>query len=283
MRIDLHTHSNVSDGTDTPTALIQNAHRAGLDVIALTDHDTFAGIPEAQEAGKRIGVKVLCGLEMSTTLDGESVHLLGYGCDTRHRELGDELVRIRAGRVDRMPRMIENLRAAGIEITLDEVREQAGAAAAVGRPHVADVLVSKGVVASRNEAFAIWLAEGQPGYAERYACGLERAIDLIHAARGVAVIAHPWSRQSRTVLSAPVIERMVRDHQLDGIEVDHPDHDEETRELLFAMGGRLGLVRTGSSDHHGLGKTNNDLGCNLTRVTAYNELVARIRRRGGWA
>ncbi|RRD47418.1 PHP domain-containing protein [Tessaracoccus sp. OH4464_COT-324] len=281
MRIDLHTHSNVSDGTDTPTTLVHAAISAGLDVIALTDHDTFAGVAEAQEAGRRSGLKVLNGLEMSTKFGGESVHLLGYGCDPRNADLKAELARIRAGRTERLPRMIEQLQDNGIDITVDEVYEHAGDASAVGRPHVADILVKKGVVATRAEAFKSWIGVNQPGYAERYACPLEEAIDLIHSARGVAIIAHPWSRESRAVLTAPVLERLVLEHQLDGIEVDHQDHDMDTRELLFEMGARLGLIRTGSSDYHGKGKVNHELGCNLTRVSAYNELVSRIRRRGG--
>lgn len=281
MRIDLHTHSNCSDGTDSPTMLVHKAIAAGLDVIALTDHDTFAGIAEAQEAGKRSGLRVLNGLEMSTKFEGRSVHLLGYGCDPRNADLKAELARIRAGRTERLPRMVDNLRAAGIDITIDEVYAQAGDASAVGRPHVADVLVRKGVVASRDEAFATWIGEGQPGYAERYACPVEEGIDLIHGARGVALIAHPWGRDTRAVLTADVFERLIREHQLDGIEVEHQDHDADARELLFEMGGRLGLIRTGSSDYHGKGKVAHELGCNLTRVQAYNELVARIRRRGG--
>lgn len=281
MRIDLHTHSNVSDGTDTPTALVHAAANAGLDVIALTDHDTFAGIAEAQEAGRRCGVKVLAGVEMSTQFNGESVHLLGYGCNPRDVDLKAELARIRSGRTDRLPRMIDNLRSSGIEITVDEVYAHAGDASAVGRPHVADVLVRKGVVKDRTAAFQKWLGVGQPGYAQRYACPLAEAIDLIHGARGVAIIAHPWSRESKNVLSASEVERLILEHQLDGIEVDHQDHDQDTRQLLFEMGARLGLIRTGSSDYHGRGKVNHELGCNLTRVSAYNELLARIRRRGG--
>lgn len=281
MRIDLHTHSNVSDGTDSPTQLVHAAIKADLDVIAITDHDTFAGVAEAQEAGKRSGLKVLNGIEMSTKFEGKSVHLLGYGCDIRNADMKAELARIRAGRAERLPRMIENLQEHGIDITIDEVYEYAGDASAVGRPHVADILVRKGIVSNRTEAFHSWIGEGQPGYAERYACDLEVAIDLIHAARGVAVIAHPWAREARSVLTAPVLERLVAEHQLDGIEVEHQDHDADTRELLFEMGARLGLIRTGSSDYHGLGKINHDLGCNLTRVQAYNELISRIRRRGG--
>lgn len=283
MRIDLHTHSNVSDGTDSPTALVHKAIAARLDVIALTDHDTFAGVSEAQEAGKRTGLKVINGLEMSAKYEGASIHVLGYGCDPRNRDLTDELARIRAARVERMPRMIENLQGLGIDISIDEVYEHAGRAAAVGRPHVADVLVRKGVVSHRTEAFEQLIGEGKPGYAERYACPLERAIDLIHGAKGAVVIAHPWARQSRDVLTAPVLERLVKEKQLDGMEVAHPDHDEDTRELLFEMGARLGLIRTGSSDYHGMGKIGSDLGTNLTRPSAYNELIARIRRRGGIA
>lgn len=281
MRIDLHTHSNCSDGTDTPTMLVHKAIAAGLDVIALTDHDTFAGIAEAQEAGKRSGLRVVNGLEMSTKYQGRSVHLLGYGCDPRNADLKAELARIRAGRTQRLPRMIERLQEAGIDITIDEVYAQAGDASAVGRPHVADILVKKGVVGSRDEAFHTWIGEGQPGYAERYACPLEEAIDLIHGARGVALVAHPWGRGTRDVLTAEVFERLIRDHQLDGLEVEHEDHDADARELLFGMGGRLGLIRTGSSDYHGLGKVGHELGCNVTRVQAYNELISRIRRRGG--
>ncbi|AQP46969.1 phosphatase [Tessaracoccus aquimaris] len=281
MRIDLHTHSRVSDGTDTPTSLVMKAHEAGLDVVALTDHDSFGGIPEALEAGKRIGVKVLCGIELSTEHDGRSVHLLGYGCDPFDRALNEELGRIRFGRTDRLPAMVERLTEAGLPITMDDVMTAAHGAPAVGRPHVADALVAKGYVEDRDEAFAKWLGDGKPGYVHRYAVPLERGIDLVHAAKGVAVIAHPWGRGNREVLPAPYLESLVRSHGLEGIEVDHPDHDEDTRSLLFEMGARLGLVRTGSSDYHGTGKKNHPLGANVTRPSAYRDLIGRIRRRGG--
>lgn len=281
MKIDLHTHSRVSDGTDTPTSLVRVASQAGLDVIALTDHDTFGGVHEAFEAGKRIGVKVVCGIELSTERNGRPVHLLGYGCDPFDRQLGEELGRIRFGRADRLPTMVERLTEAGLPLELGDVMAAAGGAPAVGRPHVADALVAKGYVADREEAFEKWLAEGRPGYVKRYAVPLERGIDLIHEARGVAVIAHPWGRGNRENLPAPYLEELIATHELDGIEVDHPDHDEDTRSLLFEMGGRLGLVRTGSSDYHGTGKKNHPIGSNLTRPSAYRELIARIRRRGG--
>lgn len=281
MRIDLHTHSRVSDGTDTPTGLVMKALEAGLDVIALTDHDTFDGVHEAAAAGKRVGVRVVTGVEMSTELDGVSVHLLGYGCDVHHRALNEELTALRRGRAQRVPVMCDKLVALGLEISVEDVAATARSARSLGRPHVADTLVAKGYVHDRSEAFDTYLGDGMPAYVPRYNTDLVRAIGLVHAAGGAAVIAHPWGRGSRSVLTAPVLEKLVREHSLDGMEVDHEDHDAETRALLFEMGARLGLIRTGSSDHHGDGKVGHALGCNLTRKSAFMELVSRIRGRGG--
>ncbi|MDO5065961.1 MAG: PHP domain-containing protein [Propionibacteriaceae bacterium] len=281
MRIDLHTHSRVSDGTDTPTMLVMKAFQAGLDVIALTDHDTFDGIPEAQEAGKRIGVKVLPGIEISCRLQGRTVHLLGYGCDMWNRGLNAELAKVRVGRTQRLPEMCERLVGLGIEITIDDVMAVAQGAPSIGRPHVADALVAKGVVKDRQEAFDRYLAEGGPAYVKRYSIDLDHGIDLVHEAKGAAVIAHPWGRKSREVLSAPVIEQLTREHALDGFETDHKEHDRDTRLLLFELGARLGLIRTGSSDHHGAKRPDRELGCFTTRKSAYLELLSRIRSRGG--
>lgn len=281
MKIDLHTHSRVSDGTDTPTMLVLKAFDAGLDVIALTDHDTFDGVAEAQEAGKRIGLKVLSGIEISCQHDGRTVHLLGYGCDVWNRDLNEELARVRVGRTQRLPEMCRRLTNLGYDVTIDEVMATAQGAPSIGRPHVADTLVAKGIVKDRQEAFDTFLAPGQPAYVPRYSIDVGRAIDLVHGARGVAVLAHPWSPTTREALAAPVIERLVRDHDLDGIETDHKDHDRETRLLLFEMGARLGLIRTGSSDYHGSARIERTLGCFTTRKSAYKEILARIRARGG--
>lgn len=281
MRIDLHTHSSVSDGTDTPTRLVLNAVAQGLDVIALTDHDTFDGVREAQEAGRRVGLEVLAGIEMSTEHDGHTVHLLGYGCDPFNRPLNDELARVRVGRTGRLQAMAQRLTELGVPVSVDDIVAQAGSSPSIGRPHVADALVAKGYVADRDEAFDKYLADGRPGYVTRYATPLETAIDLIHGAGGIAVLAHPWGRGNRDVLPAPYIEQLVREHGLEGIEVDHQDHDAATRELLWHLGERLGLNRTGSSDYHGLGKRDHELGCNTTHVAAYRAMLARIRARGG--
>lgn len=283
MRIDLHTHSTVSDGTDTPTALVHKAHDAGLDVIALTDHDTFDGVSQAIEAGRRLGVSVLGGVEMSCEVDGHSVHLLGYGCDPFHRGLNEELRKNREGRTNRLPAFAERLTELGMPLSVEDIKEQSGLSPSVGRPHVADAMVAKGYVADRREAFDKWLADDKPGYISRYSTPLELGIELIHQAKGVAVLAHPWGRGRADQLPADYIAALVENYGLEGIEVDHEDHDEHTRSLLFEMGQRLGLIRTGSSDYHGLGKVGHELGCNTTRESAYRELVARIRRRGGRA
>ena len=281
MRIDLHTHSSVSDGTDSPTSLVLKAHAQGLDVIGLTDHDTFDGIPEAVEASKRIGLAIMPGIEMSCNRDGHTVHLLGYGADPYNRPLVEELARIRVGRTGRLQATADKLTEMGMPLTVDDIVAAAGLSPSVGRPHVADAMVAKGYVATRSEAFDLWLGDDKPAYVGRYTCTLEEGIDLIHAAGGVCVLAHPWGRGAGQWLPATYLEKLVSEFGLEGIEVEHPDHDAATRELLFEMGARLGLIRTGSSDYHGLGKRHHELGCNTTRKSAYKEIVRRIKARGG--
>ncbi|WP_316668521.1 PHP domain-containing protein [uncultured Propionibacterium sp.] len=281
MRIDLHTHSNVSDGTDSPTVLVRKAQRNGVAVVALCDHDCFDGLPEAEEAGRRFGVAVLPGIEISTHSGDAQIHLLGYGCDPWAEPLRGELSRMRASRATRVGDTLGKLEALGMHLTESDVLEQAGAATTIGRPHIADALVVKGYVADRDEAFAAYLYNGGPAYVERETLDLGRAIDLVHQARGVAVMAHPWIRGNSEAVAPELIARMVREHGLDGIEVDHPDQDQETRRMLFDLGGRLGLVRTGSSDYHGRGKTGHEIGCETTRPSALHEVTERIAARGG--
>lgn len=280
MRIDLHTHTLVSDGTDTPTQLVRKAATAGLDVIGLTDHDTFDGLREAKLAGEEAGVEVLAGMEFSTEKGGASVHLLAYGCDPHAEDLLDELARVRVGRSDRVPTMVARLTELGMPLTVDDVLAQASGTS-LGRPHIADAMVAKGYVRHRDEAFRLWLHEGSPAYVDRYSTELTRAIGLVHRARGVAVLAHPWGRGRRVDLPEPYLAELVQGHGLDGIEVDHPDHDDATSSDLRAVANRLGVLVTGSSDHHGLGKRHNPLGACLTDPGVYAELVRRIRERGG--
>lgn len=281
MRIDLHTHSSVSDGTDTPTQLVRKAAAEGVDVLGLTDHDTFDGLREAKLAAASAGIVVLPGIEMSCQLEGASVHLLGYGCDPHFEELLDELARVRVGRTGRLPEMLTKLAELGMPLTETEIAEQVGSSPSLGRPHVADAMVAKGYVRDRQEAFDHFLHDGGPAYANRYSCPLRRGIELIRRAGGVPVIAHPWGRGRDKELTPAVLSELTMENRLEGIEVDHPDHDADTRTRLRELASRLGLLTLGSSDHHGLGKVNNPLACETTDPDVYNELVRRIRARGG--
>lgn len=281
MRIDLHTHSSVSDGTDTPTQLVRKAAEAGVDVLGLTDHDTFDGLREARLAAESVGVLVLPGIEMSCQLDGASVHLLGYGCDPHFEALLDELARVRVGRSGRLPEMLAKLAELGMPVTELEIAEQVGASPSLGRPHVADAMTAKGYVRDRQEAFDRYLYEGGPAYANRYSCDLRRGVGLIRRAGGVPVIAHPWGRGRDRELTPAMLSELTMEYRLEGVEVDHPDHDADTRQRLRALASRLGLLTLGSSDHHGLGKTNNPLACETTDPDVYDELVRRVRARGG--
>lgn len=281
MRIDLHAHSAISDGTDTPAELVAEARRAGLDVVALTDHDTFDGLPEALAVADSLGVRVVPGIELSTEVAGQSVHLLGYGCRADDPELLAELALIRRGRQGRIPAMLALLAELGMPLDPAVLARVSGAAISIGRPHLADALVAQGYVADRTEAFDRLLADDGPAFVPRYAAPLEPAIRLIHAAGGVAVLAHPWGRVSREVLPERYLADLARDHGLDGIEVDHNDHDPGTRTALRAVAERLGLLATGSSDYHGTGKRDHGLGVNTTAPEVLAEIDARVARRGG--
>lgn len=280
VRIDLHAHSAVSDGTDTPAELVAEAARAGLDVVALTDHDTFDGLPRALAAGERLGVRVVPGIEMSTEVAGMSVHLLGYGCRTDDAELLTELALIRRGRDGRVPAMLAALAELGMPLDPAVLAQVSGSAASIGRPHLADALVAQGYLADRTEAFDRFLADGGPAFVPRYAAPLEPAIRLIHAAGGVAVLAHPWGRVSREVLSAGYLAELARDYGLDGLEVDHNDHDTSTRAALREVARRIGVLVTGSSDYHGTGKRDHGLGVNTTAPDVLAEIDARIAAAG---
>lgn len=272
MKIDLHTHSDRSDGTDSPTELIENAKAAGIDVIAITDHDSTEGWKEADKAAKRVDITLVHGIEISTKLGGKSVHLLGYAFDPNHKALTAELRRIIDGRNSRLPATIERLQGLGIDITADDVRARSVNAAAMGRPHVADALIELGVVKDRGEAFERFLTPGKPAYVDRYAADLPTAIDLVKAAGGKTVLAHPWSRGSHRVLTRDRIGALA-DQGLDGLEVDHNDHNAEDRAALRQIARELGLVRTGSSDYHGTGKVDFPLGSNTTEPGEYHRLL----------
>ena len=276
MRIDLHTHSNRSDGTDSPTALVEKAKAAGLDVVAITDHDSTAGWDEAQAAADRVGITLVRGIEISTMLDGVSVHLLGYGFDPADTSLLSELDRILTGRDQRLPQLLDQLAEHDMHLTEDDVVAQSGHAAASGRPHVADAMVAAGYVADRDEAFRDWLYDDGPAYVERYGAPLREAIDLVRDAGGVSVVAHPWARRGARVLTPDVIAELAG-QGLTGIEVDHNNHRDDVRSELRSLAADLGLVITGSSDYHGTGKGPEfHLGAHTTAPAEYERLMDAV-------
>ena len=253
--IDLHTHSNFSDGTDTPTELINKAHAAGLTGIALTDHDTVAGWQEAIDH-LRPGLSLILGSEISCqTLDGISVHMLGLLFDPENPELASMMAQTRDNRVGRMAKIIARLNSADYEITMDDVEAQLSDGATLGRPHLADALVAKGYMKSRDQVFAEILHNDSPFYVSHYSPTPEVAIQTIKAAGGVAVIAHAMSSLRGRVVSVESFASYV-DAGLDGIEVFHRDHTQPNRELLGQIADEFDLVKTASSDYHGNGKLN---------------------------
>ena len=276
MRIDLHTHSRVSDGTDAPAVLVRKAAAIGLDALALTDHDTAAGWPEAAQAAREAGIELVPGMEISTEDGHRSVHLLAYLADPTYPPLAEELARILAGRSARVPVMVQRLQDLGIDISVADVVVESTDAAASGRPHVADALVRLGAVRDRDEAFDRYLAAGRPAFVQRYAPDLRTMIRHVSAAGGVSVIAHPWGRSRREQPDEAGFAALQA-AGLSGIEVDHQDHAPEQRARLRAIARGLGLVATGSSDYHGTGKTQHDLGVNSTSAEAYDELLERAR------
>lgn len=273
MRIDLHTHSGVSDGTVPPAALMQAARDAGLDVVGLTDHDTTDGWDEAAAAIVETGVALVRGIELSTRHDGMSVHLLCYLPRPDDVSLADELARIREHRRTRARRIVERI-AADLPLTWDDVLAQSAGAVSVGRPHIADALVARGLVEHRDAAFATLLSDDGPYYVPHYAPATSAAVALVLAAGGVPVIAHPGARMRGRTLDDEAIASLATGG-LVGLEVDHRDHDEAERTRLRGLAAELGLLVTGSSDWHGSGKLNR-LGENLTD----EGVLARIEELG---
>jgi predicted metal-dependent phosphoesterase TrpH len=274
VRIDLHAHSNVSDGTQTPADVVASAADAGIDAVALTDHDSTDGWAEASQAAREYGVILVPGMEISCrTAEGISVHLLSYLHDPEHPGLLEEITKAKDARYTRAERMV-SLLAEDYPLTWDDVIHHVAPGATLGRPHIADALVAAGVVEDRTEAFSTILTSRSRYYVQHYAPDPALAVELVRAAGGVPVFAHPVASARGRIVGEPVYREMI-DAGLAGLEVYHRDNPEEGREFLRGLAKKHGLFVTGSSDYHGAGKPNL-LGENVTSP----EVLARIEEMG---
>ena len=275
--IDIHTHTTCSDGTDSPRELVNKAIVQGLEVLGITDHDTTAGWAEAIET-LRGSLQLALGSEISClTNDGVSVHMLGLLFDPEHEEMQRVLEETRDGRLPRMRKMIEKMRAEGMDISIEDVEQAMPTGATMGRPHLADALVAKKIVKSRDEAFVDLLHNESRFYVSHAAPTPVEAIALIRRAGGVAVIAHPFASHRGQILKPEDFSELVA-AGLNGIEVDHRDQNPEERAMLRTIAHELDLVVTGSSDYHGTGKLNS-LAENHTHREQWEKLESQSNAR----
>lgn len=270
VRADLHTHSRVSDGTESPEELVAAAAVAGIDTLALTDHDSTDGWEPASAAARRLGVRLLPGIELSTREQWRSVHVLAYLPNPNDPALLAELTTIRRGREDRAAAIVERIRA-DYEFEWEDVLAHAAEGATIGRPHIADALVSRGYVSDRSEAFETIL-HWRSGYIEpHYAPDPVTGIRLIRAAGGVPVLAHPGTGGAQRVVPEARLAELV-DAGLFGLEIDHPENVPDAKPRLHELAKHFGLAVTGSSDYHGRGKPNR-LGEQLTAPEVVEEII----------
>ena len=291
-RIDLHSHTVVSDGTLTPTQLVELAARKGLAAIAITDHDHTGALDEARRAGERLGVEIVPGVELSVAYEKGDVHLLGYLLDPDEPRLAARLAEFRETRARRGVEIVAKLRALGVDVTLEDVGGLAASGGtpargpptpppqSIGRPHIARALVEKGIVASVQEAFEKWLADDGPAYVPKAKLAAAEAAALVHGAGGVAVLAHPGLIREGGMTR---VVRALAALGLDGVEVEHPRHTSDTRRTLRALAKELDLVETGGSDFHGENKPDVDLGYGVggnidVREVTLAELKTRAAR-----
>ncbi|MBF4568715.1 PHP domain-containing protein [Plantibacter sp. VKM Ac-2880] len=267
---DLHTHSSVSDGTETPTQLMRAAGAAGLGTIALTDHDSTAGWAEASVESRRQGITLLPGMELSTRYEWRSVHLLAYLIDPLNGDLLQETAKIRESRLRRAEAIVARI-GGDYPLSWADVLAQTREGATVGRPHIADALIALGIVADRGEAFDGILHPRTGYYAPHYAPDPLTAVRLVRAAGGVPVIAHPVPAGRDRMLPEPYF-RELADAGLFGLEIEHRENTEEGKVVVRRIASELGLVATGSSDYHGTGKPNR-LGENTTDMDVVRRIV----------
>ncbi|HEY6261635.1 MAG TPA: PHP domain-containing protein [Nitrospiraceae bacterium] len=257
-RLDLHLHTTHSDGSLSPTDVLRLAHKARVTALAITDHDIVSGIPEAITAGAELGIEIIPGVEISSSLGHSELHILGYCLRWQDPELNRRLSVLRESRHNRNPQIIERLRSLGLDVTYEEVRALAGTES-VGRPHIARLLMDKKYVTSAKDAFDRYLAEGRPAYVARELPSPADAIAWIRAAGGVAVLAHPtWTKVSGEGLN--MLVTTLKSAGLGGVEVHYSTHTKRQTAEYLDMAKRLNLLVTGGSDFHGITKPDIEVG-----------------------
>ncbi len=277
MAVDLHVHSSASDGTDAPSLVVEKAAALGLTALALTDHDTLSGIPEAREAAARFPIELIPGVELSVDHAGVKIHMLAYFLEPTPGPLEDRLAELRTGRTFRNKRIVERLNELGYSITMNDVLRHA-AGDAVGRPHIADALVEAGAIENRSEAFVGLLGDGGSAYVERDRLTAIDAIALTTESDGVASIAHPLTINADAATLRTIFEDL-RDAGLAGIEAHYSEYSPTIRTQLAAVAADLGLVATGGSDYHGAGKPGLRIGSGRGDLVVPDSVLEGLRRR----
>ncbi|WP_440110821.1 PHP domain-containing protein [Paenibacillus sp. QZ-Y1] len=282
-RCDLHTHSQASDGMQPPADNVKLAKQRGLSAVALTDHDTVAGVAEAQRAGREYDIDVVAGVEISTRAGGKDIHILGYYVNTADENFLERLRELREAREERNHLIIARLQELGLEISWQEVIEGLGRTLepdeSLGRPHMADVLVRKGYAVDMRDAFDRYLAEGKPGFVSVPRVAPEDACQWIRDAGGAAVIAHPGLYGNDEL-----VRRIIADARPDGIEVFHSDHGPEEERKYAEMALEFELIETGGSDYHGVRQGvvfHGDLGSKTVMIDVLDRLQAAVAEREG--
>ncbi|HEX3539700.1 MAG TPA: PHP domain-containing protein [Acidimicrobiales bacterium] len=274
--IDLHTHSTVSDGSDPPERIPELAHAAGCTAVALTDHDRVDGLAVAASVAAGLGLELVRGVEISCEHPG-TMHLLVYFVADGDGPLQDELARLQDARDNRNRRMAARLGELGLPVTYDEIQQEAGGMGA-GRPHIASILVRKGVVGSIQEAFDVWLAKGQPAYMDKERLAPDVAVRLAVASGGVPVLAHPLSLGLSPAGTAATVAELA-DHGLAGVESIYGRYSPEERAAMAALARENGLVATGGSDHHGTYKPDLKVGVGRGDLDVPDSVLDDLRAR----
>jgi len=276
--VDLHMHSTHSDGTCSPFELVQLAEKRGLRAIAITDHDTLSHIKETLEIGSVMNMEVIAGVEVSADFTGGTMHILGYFVDPSSDELFDMLERFRTARADRNPKIIKKLNELGLPIAYEEVvREASGGP--IGRPHIARVLVKKGLVSNFQEVFDKYLTKGGPAYIDRVRFSAEKIISVIHKAQGLAVLAHPKQLKIEDNNKLDALVEKLTQSGLDGIEVYSSCHSKKESQRYASLAEKYNLLISGGSDFHGMNKEHIEMGFTGVDVELSYDIVLEMHKK----